>query len=589
MVSKVQATDPTSINHPLRNAENCRATTAHTANAAPTTASITRLPSSLPGFAAPVATCAKTFNTTEAMHSVMNGADILAPARLRPISIMMPAVRGRWHRENPDATAPEKPDPPGRPPAYSVRMATQPNRLLVITFLGAVLVPSMAGCVAESSDPVTLTIATDDAATAPAGVQITHLVEEVQRRSSGSLLIEPMCHAAGRLDRDWDQANAQLVIDGKADLGLIPTRAWDMLGVTTLTPLTAPFRITNDDLLDEVVSGDLRGDLLSGLDQAGVTGLDLFPEGLRHPFGYKEPVLGVKDYQGAVIRTPTSKTAFALFQAFGATPVGDQADSLVQKATDSSFALTPAAIATGNVTLFPKVNALVAGPSYNKLTAKQQRILADAAEATREWTIKNSLTDADAAVLFCSQGGRIVAASDAQSTELQDAALPVMDALLTNTAVANMMTEIAKLKETHPDPAPVKACAAPTPGVGSTAIDGTYRLKVTRQDFDERGVTKEADIGQNLGEFTWTFTAGNWRYKQLLPDGRTLEGAGAYTLDGDDFTFYWSHEAGDFSAAKVNKQADGSLRFTDVTDGMGDELQPVSEALFGAHLFKAQN
>ncbi len=31
---------------------------------------------------------------------------------------------------------------------------------------------------------------------------------------------------------------------------------------------------------------------MSGLDEAGVVGLALVPEGLRHPFGYERPLLG---------------------------------------------------------------------------------------------------------------------------------------------------------------------------------------------------------------------------------------------------------------------------------------------------------
>jgi len=467
-------------------------------------------------------------------------------------------------------------------------MATLQTRLIATGFLAAGLLVTAAGCTVAPADPVTLTIATDDTETAPAGEQIIHFAEEVQRRSGGALLIDPMWRAAGRLDRDWDQANAQLVIDGEADLGLIPTRAWDMLDVTTLTPLTAPFLITNDELLDAVVVGDLRVDLLAGLADAGVTGLDLFPEGLRHPFGYAGPILGIEEYEGAVIRTPTSKTAFALFDAFGARPVGDQSDPVVQKGTDSSFALTPAAAATANVTLFAKVNALVAGPSYARLSAQNQRILGDAAEATRQWVIETLPTDADAAAIFCAQGGTIAAVSDAQLTELQDAATPVTDALMKDPAVARMIAEIRVLKQAHPDPAPVTECAASAPGVGSTAIDGAYTVTVARQDFVDRGFTIEGDIAQNLGDFTWTFTAGRYAYEQRMPNGRYFEGTGDYTLNGDKFTLYWSHEPGEFSAATVTKQPDGSLLFTEVTDGLGEDFQPVSEALFGAHPFEAE-
>ncbi len=111
-----------------------------------------------------------------------------------------------------------------------------------------------------------------------------------------------------------------MVTSGKLDMGLIPSRAWDTEGVTSLRALNAPFLIDSDELLDDVVSSDeLADDLMSGLDKAGVVGLALFPEGLRHPFGLKKPLLGPDDYDGQAIRTPTSKTTAAVFAALGAT------------------------------------------------------------------------------------------------------------------------------------------------------------------------------------------------------------------------------------------------------------------------------
>ena len=41
--------------------------------------------------------------------------------------------------------------------------------------------------------------------------------------------------------------------------------------------------------------------------------------GLRHPFGFEAPLLGLEDYQGGEIRTHTSNTTTAVFRALGAT------------------------------------------------------------------------------------------------------------------------------------------------------------------------------------------------------------------------------------------------------------------------------
>ena len=59
---------------------------------------------------------------------------------------------------------------------------------------------------------------------------------------------------------------------------MIPSRAWDTEGVTTLQAINTPFLITSDSLLAEVVSGPLADDMMSGLDDIGVVGLALLPE-----------------------------------------------------------------------------------------------------------------------------------------------------------------------------------------------------------------------------------------------------------------------------------------------------------------------
>ena len=45
---------------------------------------------------------------------------------------------------------------------------------------------------------------------------------------------------------DWDQVVAPAIADGTYDLGLVPSRAWDVLGVTSLRALNTPFLVTSD-------------------------------------------------------------------------------------------------------------------------------------------------------------------------------------------------------------------------------------------------------------------------------------------------------------------------------------------------------
>ena len=113
-----------------------------------------------------------------------------------------------------------------------------------------------------------------------------------------------------------DQKVAGLVQNGELDLALIPARAWDELGVTSLQALQAPFLVSNEDLVEQVVQSELAGELLAGLDQAGVVGLALLPEGLRHPVGFEHPLLRLEDFSGATIRSlPSNAVPSALGSA----------------------------------------------------------------------------------------------------------------------------------------------------------------------------------------------------------------------------------------------------------------------------------
>ena len=183
--------------------------------------------------------------------------------------------------------------------------------------------------------PITLRIGTDDEPDRPATDQINHFAAEVKRISNDQLVIEPVWHAAGDQD-NWDQAVAQLVVAGTLDMGMIPARAWDTEGVTTLRALQAPFLITSNDLAGKVVTAEVANQMLAGLGKADITGLALVPESLREIFSFGKPFLTVRDFKGATIRVPRSDTSSKVFKALGAT-----ADDLVDPNGTSSIKPSP--------------------------------------------------------------------------------------------------------------------------------------------------------------------------------------------------------------------------------------------------------
>ncbi len=434
----------------------------------------------------------------------------------------------------------------------------------------AIIVGACAGPAAPATEgtkagpgvgPITLRIGTRDGPDRPVGAQIIEYARRVDLLSSGSIRIEPVWNAVGD-GASWDQRVARMVSKDAIDMGLIPTRAWDTEGVTTLRPLSAPFLITTDALLDEVVSSDLAGRMLAGLDQASVVGLGLFPEGFRHPFGFGEPLFGPADYAGETIRTPESALSNAMYSALGAKTTDGEVNETTQAAMESNFSFRPSGIATGNVTFYPKVNGLVISKAaFERLNDQQREILRTAARETLAWTIENRPSDHDAAMQYCADGSSVVAASDADLGALEAAVESVYVDLEKDAETKSILDAIKALKAAGaPDSTLAAVCDGarpePTQGATVTPIDGKYSTSFTLADLQRSPLLY--DVGElndgNWGDLTLTFDRGKVTL-QLKNDSSDLYEIGTFTVSGDvvrfelptyspgtKFVFHWKLE-----------------------------------------------
>jgi TRAP-type C4-dicarboxylate transport system substrate-binding protein len=448
----------------------------------------------------------------------------------------------------------------------------------------ALAVPVFAGCSsdeegaeADSVRPVTLRIGTDDEPGKPAADQIEEFARRVSELSGGEIRIKPVWHAAGD-GPDWDQRVARMVTGGELDMGLIPSRSWDTEGVKSLRALNAPFLVTSDELLAEVISSDLAGDLMSGLGEANVVGIALFPEGLRHSFGFEKPLVGPDDYAGQTIRSATSATTAAVFEALGASVNDEEADPKVHAAMESSYKLDPGGTATGNVTFFPKVNSLVIGSeAYEDLDEDQRELLARAAAQTRDWAIQSGPSDAEAARSFCRKGGAVVNASEADVAALEDATAPVYADLERDQLTKELIAAIREMKQstTVSAGAPV-ACGGKAKaggGPGADAVDGVYRFRTTDKELRDNGATDPTEIDQWHGVYTITLSGGDYCWKQKAANYiENAEECDTYEVDGDRMVL--RIPAGPPDIYRWKKAANGDLSFT-VLSAAPDDLPYV--------------
>jgi TRAP-type C4-dicarboxylate transport system substrate-binding protein len=416
---------------------------------------------------------------------------------------------------------------------------------------------------------VTVRVGTDDVPGRPAAEQIQHFADRVAELSEGSIAVEPVWQAAGAANPrpDWDQQVARLAMSGELDGALVPARAWDTEGVDAFRPLHAPFLVDSHELLAQVLTSDLAERMMRGLDGSGVVALAILPEGLRHPFAFEDPLLGPADYEGAVLRVPSSATAEALFEAWGARTDDDQVDRAQHDGVESGFVLNPGGVATANVTPFPKANVLVLNEqTMDALAEADREILAQAAADTRTWALESFPTESALADEFCAAGGVVVHASEEDLGALQEAAAPVVaDIRSSSVEAAEVIDAIAALKATVPPAQPAPPCGvqAETGASGEeAAVNGVYRMDVTADYMlSVWPDTPQSLIDNNVG--TWTISLNDGRHYVHGAEFTDIVDGGTYRVEGSRVSFLW----GDSTTPEVlewSRGADGSLSFTAV-------------------------
>lgn len=436
--------------------------------------------------------------------------------------------------------------------------------------------------------PVTLKLGTPDQRGFPASDDLEHFAATVKRLSSARIQVDITWEAQGPGVGRFDQRVAEMVRDGQLDLALVPARAWDELGVTSLQALQAPFLIDSDTLMNKVATSDLVDGMLTGLGAAKVQGLALWPESLRHPVGFKRPFLSLADFKGAKVRAPLSKASFELLRALGAEPVDLSGEALTRAVRTGELAgaesslplasrLPAAGTFTGNITFFPKVNALVIGQeAFEKLDASQRSILQDAATETLDHVLKTNPSAAAEVAKACTAGVAVANASEENVVGLEKAAQPVSTRLAQDPQTKQLIDRIRAMKADLRVASP-QSCSTKSQGPRSeiatdpSVLNGTYRTSFTAEELEAAGADRAAAV-DNSG--LWTIVLADGRYRALSD-----ECTASYAVSGDKFTFKWDELApctGDFSATWSLR--DGKLRFTNVA-----AVDAVDRAIWGLH------
>src|SRR5215469_7840519 len=143
---------------------------------------------------------------------------------------------------------------------------------------------------------------------------------EVLRLSGGTMRVD--IRSGWRLGQvNFENGLIGDVRAGKGDLGVVGSRAWDSVGVSSFRALDVPLLIDSYALQDRVARSPMIGQMLQGLGPLGLAGIGVLPGPLRKPLGIARPLLKPADYAGLRIGVQQSLVADATMRALGATPV----------------------------------------------------------------------------------------------------------------------------------------------------------------------------------------------------------------------------------------------------------------------------
>jgi TRAP-type C4-dicarboxylate transport system substrate-binding protein len=377
---------------------------------------------------------------------------------------------------------------------------------------------------------------------------------------------------------------------GKADLGVVGSRAWDSVGVTSFRALGAPLLIDSYALQDRVLRSRLIGQMLRGLRPLGLAGIGVLPGPLRKPLGITRPLLTPADYAGLKVGVQQSLVADATMRALGATPVWfpvagpitgfggveQQISSISGNQYDRAGKYL-----TANVNLWPRPLVLFAnGKTWATLTPAQRRILTQAvtSDLAAETNVVRGNERTDTAIL-CRRGRlRFLDASPAGLAALRRAVQPVYGQLERDPQTRRYIRQIQALRQTIPaEAAPDCASAARPTGTAGT-LDGVYRFTDTAAQLRAAPGTTAADMmPENYG--TWTLVLDRGHFATTQEDSQACTwGYGTFTIKGNKIEWLFTDGGAPTPDPATNKPGEDFLYGWSLYRGVLT-LSPVTGAI----------
>lgn len=430
--------------------------------------------------------------------------------------------------------------------------------------------------VVPSAQPVVLTMANG----LSDSEELSTFVREVSALTGGTVRIDVRSQwRAGQAG--YESGLITDVRAGKADLGVVGSRAFDAAGVLSLRALDAPLLITSYAAEEKVLASPVASQLLSAISPTGLTGIGILPGDLFRPDGAAGPLVKASDYAGQRIGTQQSPVAGATLRALGAQPEWLPAggaisgsDGVLQsiRAIEGFEYNKTAKFLTANVALWPRPLVVFAtGKALAKLTAAQRKELQQAATAALPGSMRVVQGDEqESAKALCRTPGLTVkTATGADLAALRTAVAPVYAQLEQDSATRSAIGSIRAIAgSVTPEASP--SCAQDvSSSAGKSPLDGVYTMdtKIGDDPADTDVVPENyghwvfvfhgshfADTQQYQNACTWgygTVTVTGARMAWTFTDGGGVAPNGSENKPGEYFVFGWSQYRGTVTLTPV--------------------------------------
>lgn len=292
------------------------------------------------------------------------------------------------------------------------------------------------------------------------GRAVKHFAEQVEKASGGKMRVRAIGAAALGPDTQMQQA----LIGGAQEMMVGSTAT--LVGITKEMALwDTPFLFNNTKEADAILDGPIGQKVLDKLPEKGLVGLVYWENGFRNLTNNKRPVAKLEDMDGIKLRVMQNPVFLDSFKTLGANavplPFSELFSALETKAVDgqenpyntilsSKFYEVQKYLTVTNHVYSPWI-VLVSKKWWDGLSKDEQKVLLDAAKASRDFERKDTRDEAAKALAeLKTKGMQVNELSPAEAARMRDKLTHVNAGVATQVGMElwnETQAELAKLRK----------------------------------------------------------------------------------------------------------------------------------------------